>query len=194
VEEAFATGGYETLDSLLPYWDPQDLPKGEDLRWAEERAKAWFDAYLSPWNPVVPRVVLTLPPKLLVPLFGLREPKGNSWEKILAEQPYLLDPYANYVLTALIRSKDGTFTYHFPYRKARRYRILYEEENILTEELPPDVRMGRRAESAFSEEDLKTYLEEMGYPSWRFPCGLRFERGEEETSSAFEDNPIIPRE
>jgi hypothetical protein len=194
VEEAFATGGYEALDSLLPYWEPQDLPKGEDLRWAEERAKAWFDAYLSPWNPVVPRVVLTLPPKRLVPLFGLREPKGNSWEKILAEQPYLLDPYANYVLTALIRSEDGTFTYHFPYRKARRYRILYGEENILTEELPPDVRMGRRAESAFSEEDLKTYLEEMGYPSWRFPCGLRFERGEEETSSAFEDNPILPRE
>jgi hypothetical protein len=194
VEEAFARGGYEALDGLLSYWEPQDLPKGEGPQWAEERAKAWFDAYLSPWNPVVPKVVLTLPPKLLVPLFGLREPKSNSWEEILAEHPYFLDPYANYVLTASIRSEDGTFTYHFPYRKARRYRILYREENLLTQELPPDVRMGRRAGLVFSEEDLKTYLEEMGYPSWRFPCGLRLEGDEEESSSAFEDNPTQARE
>jgi hypothetical protein len=194
VEETFAVGGYEALDSLLPYWEPQDLPKGEDPQWAEERAKAWFDAYLSPWNPLVPRVVLTLPPKLLVPLFGLRKPKGNNWEKILAERPYFLDPYANYVLTALIRSEGGTFIYHFPYRKARRYRILYGEENLLTQELPPDVRMGRRAKSTFSEGDLKTYLEEMGYPPWRFPCGLIFKGGEGGSSPAFEDNPTLAPE
>ncbi len=194
VEKAFAMGGYEALDSLLPYWEPQDLPKGEDLRWAEERAKAWFDAYLSPWNPVVPRVVLTLPPKLLVPLFGLREPKGNGWEEILREHPYFLDPYANYVFTALIRSEGGTFTYHFPYRKVRRYRIPYEEENLLTEELPADVRMGRRAKSVFGEKDLKTYLEEMGYPSWRFPCGLRFKGSEGGEFPALGDNPTLVRE
>jgi hypothetical protein len=194
VEEAFAMGGYEALDGLLSYWEPRDLPKGEDPEWAEERAKAWFDAYLSPWNPVVPRAVLTLPPKRLVPLFGLREPKVSSWEEILAEHPYFLDPYANYVLTALIRSEDGTFTYHFPYRKARRYRILYGEENLLTEELPPDVRMGRRTKTAFSKEDLKSHLEAMGYPSWRFPCGLRFQGDEEENSPAFEDNSTQAQE
>jgi hypothetical protein len=194
VEEAFARGGYEALEGLLSYWEPQDLPKGDELRWAEERAKAWFDAYLSPWDPVVPRVVLTLPPKLLVPLFGLREPKEESWEEVLARHPYSLDPYANYVLTASIRSEDGSFTYHFPYRKARRYRVLYGGEGLLTQELPPDVRMGRRGESALAEEDLKTYLEEMGYPPWRFPCGLRFDRSEEDNPPAFGDGLAeIPR-
>jgi len=189
VEEAFAMGGYEALEGLLAYWAPRDLPKGEELRWAEERAKAWFDAYLSPWNPVVPRVVLTLPPRVLVPLFGLREPRSEGWEEVLAERPYLLDPYANYVLTASIRTEGGTFTYHFPYRKARRYRILSGEENLPTEELPPDVRMGRRGELAFSEGALKSYLEEMGYPPWRFPCGLRFEGSGEESPPAFADDP-----
>ncbi len=194
VEEAFAMGGYEALGSLLSYWEPQDLPQGDNLRWAEERAKAWFDAYLSPWNPVVPRAVLTLPPKLLVPLFGLKKPRGESWEEILAEHPHFLDPYANYVLTAFIHSEDGTFTYHFPYRKARRYRIPYREENLLTEELPPDVRMGRRARSGFNEEELKTYLEEMGYPPWRFPCGLRFGASEEGSPPTLEDTlPASPR-
>jgi hypothetical protein len=193
VEEAFAMGGYEALEGLLAYWSPQDLPKGEELRWAEERAKAWFDAYLSPWDPVVPKVVLTLPPKALVPLFGLREPRSNSWEEALAQRPYLLDPYANYVLTASIRSEGETFTYHFPYRKARRYRILCGGENLSTEELPPDVRMGRRGELPFSKEALKGYLEEMGYPPWRFPCGLRFERGEEKSPPAFADDPTPAR-
>lgn len=194
VEEAFAMGGYEALEGLLAYWSPQDLPKGEERRWAEEQAKAWFDAYLSPWDPVVPRVVLTLPPRVLVPLFGLRKPRGDSWEEVLAERPYLLDPYANHVLTALIRSEGETFTYHFPYRKARRYRILCGGENLLAEELPPDVRMGRRGELTFSEEALKAYLEEMGYPSWRFPCGLRLEEGEEEGQAAFAEGSASPRE
>jgi hypothetical protein len=189
VEEAFAKGGYEALEGLLAYWEPRDLPKEEDLRWAEERARAWFDAYLSSWDPVVPRVVLTLPPRLLVPLFGLREPKEKSWEEILAERPYFLDPYANYVLTALIRLEDRSFTYHFPYRKARRYRIFYGEENLLTQELPPDIRMGRRGRSVFGEEDLKACLEEMGYPSWRFPCGLRLDGDEEGSALAFGDDP-----
>ncbi len=193
VEEAFAMGGYEALEGLLAYWDPRDLPKGEELRWAEERAKAWFEAYLSSWDPVVPRAVLTLPPRVLVPLFGLREPRGDSWEEVLAERPYLLDPYANYVLTASIRSEGETFTYHFPYRKARRYRILCGGENLSTEELPPDVRMGRRGELAFSEEALKSYLEEMGYPSRRFPCGLRLEEREEESPSAFANHPTPAR-
>jgi len=186
-------GGYEALEGLLAYWDLRDLPKGEALRWAEERAKAWFDAYLSPWDPVVPRVVLTLPPRVLGPLFGLREPRGDSWEEVLAERPHLLDPYANYVLTASIRSEGETFTYHLPYRKARRYRILCGGESLLTEELPPDVRMGRRGGLAFSEETLKGYLEEMGYPSWRFPCGLRLEEAEEERPPAFQDDPTPAR-
>ncbi len=181
VREGFPAKGYEGLSQEeLRFFDEEGLPReGEALEaWAERAAARWLALYGEAGERADP-FLLALPPRLLVPLLvqsplERRRLQGLSWEEILAHHSHVLDPKANWVLTALV---EGEAVYHMPYRKAKRYRLLFQEEALRTLELPEEARMGR-GEEEYPFSQLLEVLVELRYSPGRFPWGLR-RRGED---------------
>lgn len=168
--------GYEAILSRLAYWRPEDLPQeGRPLElWAQERARAWLETYRG-LQDEIPAHLLIPSPDFLLPLLNEgRSPESFahlSWEEVVENEEYWIDPLARYLVVVVVGGGERPFLTHIPYRKARRYRLPLENLPVLGRK-PWHEPLGQRS---LSPEDYPTLLRvarEIGYPPERFPCGL----------------------